>query len=219
MAHIDKFNKSYRTLTRGEEIINSSTHGVGVIFSSFALAILIVHAKENGNIWHLVSFIIFGFSMLLLYLSSTLYHITKNPSLKQIFAKFDHAAIFFLIAGTYTPFLMTSLRGPLGWWLFGLIWGIAITGAVFRTIFHMKFRRLMVIIYLLMGWMFLVAVVPASKVLPPESMIFLIGGGISYSVGVIFYVKTKMKYSHGIWHLFVLGGSVSHFFSVLFSVG
>jgi hemolysin III len=219
MADIGKFKESYRTLTRGEEIINSITHGAGVIFSLFALAILFLHAKEKGNIWHLVGFIIFGFSMLLLYLSSTLYHITTNPSLKQIFAKFDHASIFFLIAGTYTPFLMTSFRGPLGWWLFGVIWGIAITGAVFRTIFHMKFRRLMVIIYLLMGWMFLVAVVPASKILPPESIIFLIGGGISYSIGVIFYVRRKMKYCHGIWHLFVLGGSVLHFFSVLFSVG
>jgi len=218
-ANNGNFNKSYRTLTRGEEMINSITHGAGVIFSTFALTILFVHAKEKGDIWHLVSFIIFGCSMLLLYLSSTLYHSTTNASLKKIFARFDHAAIFFLIAGTYTPFLLTTLRGPLGWWLFGVIWGIAVTGIVIRTIFLMKFRRLMVIIYLLMGWMFLVAIVPASKLLPLESMIFLIGGGISYSVGVIFYMMRNMKYSHGIWHLFVLGGSVSHFFSVLFSLG
>ena len=156
--------------------------------------------------------------MLLLYLSSTLYHSATNPALKKIFARFDHAAIFFLIAGTYTPFILTSLRGPLGWWLFGVIWGMAITGAIVRTIFLMKFRKLMVMIYLLMGWMFLAAIVPVSRVLPNESLMFLIAGGISYSTGVIFYMRRKMKYSHGIWHLFVLGGSVSHFFSVFYSL-
>jgi hemolysin III len=219
MANNGKLNKSYRTLTRGEEIINSITHGAGLLFSAIAIGILIVQAKEKGDNWHLVSFIIFGSSMLLLYLSSTLYHSTANPSLKHIFARFDHAAIFFLIAGTYTPFLMTSLRGPTGWWLFGVIWGMAITGAVIRTIYLMKFRKLMVIIYLLMGWMFLFAIVPASKVLSSESMMLLIAGGISYSAGVIFYVRRNMKYSHGIWHLFVLGGSVLHFFSVLYILG
>jgi hemolysin III len=219
MANNGKLNKSYRTLTRGEEIINSITHGAGLLFSAIAIGILIVQAKEKGDNWHLVSFIIFGCSMMLLYLSSTLYHSTANPSLKHIFARFDHAAIFFLIAGTYTPFLMTSLRGPTGWWLFGVIWGMAITGAVIRTIYLMKFRKLMVIIYLLMGWMFLFAIVPASKVLSSESMMLLIAGGISYSAGVIFYVRRNMKYSHGIWHLFVLGGSVLHFFSVLYILG
>jgi hemolysin III len=141
MANNGKHNETYRTLTRGEEMINSITHGAGLLFSVIAIGILIVHAKEKGDNWHLMSFIIFGSSMLLLYLSSTLYHSTANPSLKHIFARFDHAAIFFLIAGTYTPFLMTSLRGPIGWWLFGVIWGMAITGAVIRTIFLMKFRK------------------------------------------------------------------------------
>ncbi len=218
MANNSNTDKSYRTLTRREEIINSITHGAGVIFSVFALVILFMHAKDKGSIWHMVSFIIFGCSMLLLYLSSTLYHSATNPALKKIFARFDHAAIFFLIAGTYTPFMLTSLRGPLGWWLFGVIWGMAITGAIVRTIFLMKFRKLMVMIYLLMGWMFLAAIVPASRVLPNESLMFLIAGGISYSTGVIFYMRRKMKYSHGIWHLFVLGGSVSHFFSVFYSL-
>jgi len=180
--------------------------------------LLVVYASIKGNAWHVVSFSIFGTSLVLLYLASTLYHSFTRERIKNLFAKFDHAAIFLLIAGTYTPFVLTTLRGALGWSLFGIIWGLAITGIVIRSIYLTRFRKLMVGIYLAMGWMFLMAVVPMVKSLPTSSMVFLFIGGGLYSIGVIFYAWRKLKFGHGIWHLFVLGGSIMHFFSVLYSL-
>lgn len=215
----NKSQKSeYRTLTLGEEIVNSITHGIGTLLSIAALVILTAVAVNKGNTWHVVSFSIFGASMFLLYLSSTLYHSFTKKKLKHIFARFDHAAIFLLIAGTYTPFVLTVLRGPLGWTLFGIIWGLAIAGIVIRSIYLTRFRKLMVGIYIGMGWMFLIVIVPMIKNLPSASLMFLLIGGICYSVGVIFYAWRNLKYGHGIWHLFVLAGSTTHFFSVLYSL-
>jgi len=211
--------KTYRKLTVKEEIFNSITHGVGVLLSIAALVILVVLAVGKGNTWHVVSFSIYGSTMVLLYLSSTLYHSFTAEKVKNLFARFDHAAIFLLIAGTYTPFLLTALRGTFGWVLFGIIWGVAVIGVVIRSIYLTRFRKLMVAIYLIMGWLFVVAVGPMIKNLPLISMIFLLLGGIFYSVGVIFYVKRNLKYGHGIWHLFVLAGSIMHFFAVLYSLG
>ncbi|MBK6282845.1 MAG: hemolysin III family protein [Draconibacterium sp.] len=211
--------KTYRKLTVKEEIFNSITHGVGVLLSIAALVILVVLAVGKGNTWHVVSFSIYGSTMVLLYLSSTLYHSFTAEKVKNLFARFDHAAIFLLIAGTYTPFLLTALRGTFGWVLFGIIWGVAVIGVVIRSIYLTRFRKLMVAIYLIMGWLFVVAVGPMIKNLPLTSMIFLLLGGIFYSVGVIFYVKRNLKYGHGIWHLFVLAGSIMHFFAVLYSLG
>ena len=208
----------YRTLTLGEEIFNSITHGIGTLLSIAALVILIVFAAIKGNAWHVVSFSIFGSTLVILYLSSTLYHSFTKERVKNLFARFDHAAIFLLIAGTYTPFVLTTLRGPLGWVLFGTIWSLAIAGVVIRSIYLTRFRKLMVGIYLLMGWMFLMAVVPMVKNLPGISVAFLFIGGACYSIGVIFYAWRKMPYGHGIWHLFVLAGSIMHFFSVLYSL-
>lgn len=208
----------YRALTLGEEIINSITHGIGALLSIAALVILTVVAVNKGNTWHVVSFSIFGVSMFLLYLSSTLYHSFTEKKIKNLFARFDHAAIFLLIAGTYTPFVLTTLRGPLGWTLFGIIWGLAIAGIVIRSIFLTRFRKLMVGIYLGMGWMFLIAIVPMIKNLPSTSLLFLLIGGGCYSLGVIFYAWRNLKYGHGIWHLFVLAGSITHFFSVFYSI-
>jgi hemolysin III len=206
----------YRTLTMGEEIFNSITHGFGVLLSIAGLVLLTVFASLRGTAWHVVSFTIFGSSMIFLYLASTLYHSISRIKVKQLFARFDHAAIFLLIAGTYTPFVLTAIRGSLGWTLFGIIWGLAVSGIIIRSIYLTRFRKLMVGFYLAMGWLFLIAVVPIVNNLPVNSVVFLFIGGGCYSVGVLFYVWRNLKYGHGIWHLFVLAGSISHFFSVLF---
>lgn len=209
----------YRKLSAKEEIINSITHGIGTLLSVAALVLLVILAVRKGDVWHIVSYSIYGTTLVLLYLSSTLYHSFTKEKLKNLFARFDHAAIFLLIAGTYTPFLLTVLRGTLGWVLFGIIWGVALVGVVIRSIYLTRFRKLMVGLYLAMGWMFVVAVGPMIKNLPALSVIFLFLGGIFYSVGVIFYVKRNLKYGHGIWHLFVLAGSIMHFFAVIYSLG
>lgn len=210
--------QAYRKLTLKEEIFNSITHGIGVLLSIAALVFLIIIAVGKGNTWHIVSFTIYGSTLVLLYLSSTLYHSFTKVKLKNLFARFDHAAIFLLIAGTYTPFLLTVLRGTLGWTLFGIIWGVAIAGVIIRSIYLTRFRKLMVALYLAMGWMFVVAVGPMIKNLPQMSMIFLFLGGLFYSVGVIFYMWRNLKYGHGIWHLFVLAGSIMHFLAVIYSL-
>ena len=218
MTMNDQTSKIYRDLTSGEEIVNSITHGIGALLSVVALVVLIVVAGNHGDALHLVSFSIYGSTLILLYLSSTLYHSFSSPRIKNLFARFDHVSIFLLIAGTYTPILLTSIRGVWGWTLFGIIWGLALVGAVIRSIYLHRFRKLMVAVYLLMGWMFVIAGKQVYLSLPSISLTFLILGGIAYSVGVIFYMWRKLPYSHGIWHLFVLAGSVLHFFAIYFSV-
>ena len=210
--------KTYRQLSTREEIINSITHGIGALLSIVALIILIIVAGRHGDIWHLVSFSIYGSTLILLYLSSTLYHSFSNPKIKNLFARFDHISIFLLIAGTYTPILLTSIRGVWGWTLFGIIWGMALTGAIIRSIYLHKFRKLMVAIYLVMGWMAVVAGKQIYLSLPSISLTFLVLGGVAYSIGVIFYMWRSLPYGHGIWHLFVLAGSILHFFAIYFSI-
>ena len=209
----------YRTLSLSEEIFNSITHGIGALLSIAGLIILTVFAVQKGNVWHVVSFSIFGASMFLLYLASTLYHCITKTKIKNLFARFDHAAIFLLIAGTYTPFVLTTIRGTLGWTLFGIVWALAVIGIIIRSIHLTRYRKLMMWFYLVMGWMFLIAVVPIVKNLPANSVAFLFIGAGCYSLGVIFYAWRNLKYGHGIWHLFVLAGTISHFFSVLYSLG
>jgi len=209
---------TYRKLTVKEEIFNSITHGIGTLLSVAALVLLVVYAVGKGDVWHVVSYSIYGSSLVLLYLCSTLYHSFTKEKVKNLFARFDHAAIFLLIAGTYTPFLLTVLRGTLGWTLFGIIWGVALFGVVIRSIYLTRFRKLMVALYLAMGWMFVVAVGPMMRNLPQTSIIFLFLGGIFYSAGVVFYMWRNLKYGHGIWHLFVLAGSIMHFFAVIYSL-
>jgi len=205
---------TFRQLSKGEEIANSITHGIGALLSIVALVILIIVAGRHDDIWHMLSFSIYGCTLVLLYLSSTLYHSFSSPRIKNIFARFDHISIFLLIAGTYTPILLTSLRGVWGWTLFGIIWSIALAGAVIRSIWVYRFRKLMVAIYLLMGWMFVLAGNQIYHSLPSISITFLVLGGLAYSVGVIFYLWLTLPYGHGIWHLFVLAGSVLHFFAI-----
>lgn len=218
MKQVKGVEKEYRTLTLKEEIFNSVTHGIGTLLSIAALVLLVVFAAIKGNAWHVVSFSIFGTTLVLLYLASTLYHSFTKEKIKNLFARLDHAAIFLLIAGTYTPFVLTSLRGALGWTMFGIIWGLAIVGVVIRSIYLTRFKKLMVGVYLGMGWMFVMAIVPLMKTLPGISIAFLFIGGGCYSLGVIFYAWRQLKYGHGIWHLFVLAGSITHFFAVLYSL-
>lgn len=210
--------KTYRQLNTREEIVNSITHGIGALLSIVALVILIIVAGKHGDFWHLLSFSIYGCTLILLYLSSTLYHSFSRPRIKNLFARFDHVSIFLLIAGTYTPILLTSVRGAWGWILFGIIWSVALVGAIIRSIYLHRFRRLMVGVYLLMGWMFVLAGKQIFLSLPSISLTFLVLGGIAYSVGVIFYMWRTLPYSHGIWHLFVLAGSVLHFFAIYFII-
>lgn len=218
MAKLKSNSHKFRTLTLAEEIFNSITHGIGAMLSVAALVLLVVFALKKGTAWHVVSFSIFGGTMILLYLSSTLYHSFTNGRIKNFFARMDHASIFLLIAGTHTPYTLTTIRGALGWTLFGLVWGLAIVGVVIRSIYLTRFKNLMVGIYVAMGWMFLIAVVPLIHNLPTRSIVFLFVGGGCYTLGVLFYAWRKLKFGHGIWHLFVLAGSISHFFSVLYSL-
>jgi hemolysin III len=214
----DQPSKIYRDLTSKEEIVNGITHGIGALLSVVALVVLIMVAGNHGDALHLVSFSIYGVTLILLYLSSTLYHSFSGPRIKNLFARFDHVSIFLLIAGTYTPILLTSIGGVWGWSLFGVIWGLALVGAVIRSIYLHRFRKLMVAVYLLMGWMFVIAGKQVYLSLPSISLTFLILGGVAYSVGVIFYMWRRLPYSHGIWHLFVLSGSILHFFAIYFSI-
>ncbi|HBF77204.1 MAG TPA: hemolysin D [Clostridiaceae bacterium] len=210
--------------TKGEEIANSITHGIGALMSIAALVILIVASAKYGDAWYIVSFTIFGVSLIILYLFSTLYHSIQSPKAKKVLRVFDHSSIFILIAGTYTPYTLTVLRGPLGWTIFGIEWGLAIVGIVFKAIVlgkHSeledgKLGKVSTIIYILMGWFVAFSFKKLYILMPRKSFTMLIAGGIIYTVGAFFYSKDNIPYSHPIWHLFVLGGSICHFFSVLF---
>lgn len=201
-----------------EEIANAITHGIGVLLSIPALVMLIIFAVKYGNAWHIVSFSIFGSSMLLLYLFSTLVHAIQHKKAKYVFEILDHSAIYLLIAGTYTPFVLISIRGPLGWTLFGIVWGLAVAGIIFKIFFVKKFIILSTLLYILMGWLVIVAAKPLYDSLQWEGFMLLLAGGLFYTIGSIFYVWRKIPYHHAIWHTFVLAGSASMFFCVLFYV-
>jgi hemolysin III len=202
--------------TPGEEIANSITHGIGAGLSAVGLIVLVVLATSYGDVWRIVSFSIYGATLIILYLASTLYHSFRNKRVKKIFKILDHSTIFLLIAGTYTPFLLISLRGVWGWILFGVIWGLAVSGIVFKALFINRFRKLSVLIYILMGWLCVVAIKQMVVRIPLGGLIGLTAGGVLYTTGVIFYAWRKLKFSHAIWHLFVLGGSICHYFSIFF---
>jgi hemolysin III len=204
-----------RTVSTGEEIANAITHGIGALLAVAALVVLIVMAAIRGSVWHIVSFSIFGATLVLLYFASTLYHSLTHAKAKRVFHKFDHISIYLLIAGTYTPFCLTALRGWIGWTVLGVVWSCAILGAVLKAISVGKRIKLSTVLYILMGWVILVAIQPLYKAMPFNGFLFLIAGGISYTIGTIFFIRNQVKYNHSVWHVFVLGGSVLHFFSVL----
>ena len=204
--------------SKGEEIANSITHGIGAGLSIAALVILVVFASLYGDVWRIVSFSIYGACLTILYTASTLYHSFQSQKLKKYFQIMDHASIYLLIAGTYTPFTLVHLRGGWGWSLFGIIWGLAVLGVIFKMFFTNRFNLLSTIIYLLMGWLIVIAFKPAVTHIPQGGLYWLLAGGLSYTFGVIFFLWEKLPYSHAIWHLFVLGGSICHFFAMLFYV-
>lgn len=202
----------------GEEIANAITHGLGAALGIAALVILVVLAARQNDTWRIVSFSIYGTTLILLYLASTLYHAIQHPGAKRVFKILDHSSIFLLIAGTYTPFLLISIRGGWGWSLFGIIWGLAIVGIVFKAIFIQKMKKLSLLIYILMGWLIVIVMKPMLNSVPKEGILWLAGGGLLYTGGVVFYANKSIKFGHAIWHLFVLGGSICHFFAILFAV-
>lgn len=197
------------------ERFNSITHLIGTALAIAGLAVLVVKAAKHGDPWRIVSFSIYGATLVALYLASTLYH-SFSGGAKKILQKLDHIAIYLLIAGTYTPFTFVTLRGSLGWTIFGVVWGLAIVGIIVDSLRGEGRRIIPVIIYLLMGWLSMVAVKPLLQVLPGAGFFWLLAGGIFYTVGVVFYaLGEKVLYAHGIWHLFVLAGSISHYVTVL----
>jgi hemolysin III len=201
--------------TKREEIANAITHGLGALMAIAALIILTVFSALKGNTWHIVSFSVFGATLVTLYLASTLYHSLGNEKVKVLFRKFDHMSIYLLIAGTYTPFCLTVLNNWIGWTLFGIVWGSALLGIVLKAFFTGKNERLSTLLYVLMGWVALIAIKPLFDSVTLTTFILLMTGGVFYTAGTYFFVKDRIKYFHSIWHLFVLAGSTFHFFAVL----
>ncbi len=203
----------------GEEIFNSVSHGVGALLAIAGTSVLIAFAALYADAWAVVSSCIYGGSLIILYTMSTLYHAITNTRAKSFFRIMDHNTIFFLIAGTYTPYTLVTLRGPLGWTLFGVVWGAAVLGIVLNSIDLERFKKLSMVCYVMMGWVIILAIKPMSSSLSSLSLAFLLVGGIFYTVGIVFYAIKKVKYFHSVWHLFTIAGSIFHFFSVLTAVG
>ena len=207
-----------RTYSPGEEIANSITHGVGVVFSIAGLAVLTAFASVFGTAWHVVGCSIYGTTQILLYTASTLYHSVPQPRAKAVLRVLDHGAIFLLIAGTYTPFTLVSLRGPWGWSLFGLVWGLAVLGIALQGVLIRRRAVFAVVPYVAMGWLVVVAAKPLLESVALGGLILLLAGGLAYTLGSLFYTWHRLPYHHAVWHVFVLAGSVLHFFAVLFYV-
>ncbi len=207
--------RSVRPFTLGEEIFHSITHGIGSGLSIAGLTLLVVLAALYGDVYQIVGFSVFGVSLVVLYLSSTLYHGLQHPKTKRIFKVFDHSSIYLLIAGSYTPFLLVAIRGTAGWILLVVVWAIALLGITFKVLFIDRFQILSVISYLLMGWLCVFVFREMLISIPIGGIFWLAAGGLLYIVGVIFYAMQKIPYMHAIWHFFVLGGSICHYFAVL----
>lgn len=207
--------KIERSQTLREEFANSITHGFGILFSVVGISLLVTFSVLNGSFVHVFSCSIYGASILLLYTFSTLYHAIQTPSIKRALRIFDHISIYFLIAGTYTPFLLISLGGLQGWIYFGVVWGLTLVGIVFKVFYTHRFARLSLILYLSMGWIALLFIRPLIQRLDPAELILIAAGGISYTFGIIFYTNKTMRYAHTIWHIFVLAGTIIHFLAIM----
>ncbi|GAB4332435.1 MAG: hemolysin III family protein [Flammeovirgaceae bacterium] len=200
--------------TLGEEIANAITHGIGFLLSIAALVLLLYYGLDHQDYAHSISFTVYGVSMMILYAASTLYHSFQKDSIKNFFQIVDHAAIYVMIAGSYTPFTLLVLKGILGWTLLGIVWGMTLVGIIFKIFFTGRFKILSTSIYGIMGWLVIFFIKPLLENLPDGAFFWLLLGGISYSIGIIFYLWEKLPYSHTIWHLFILGGSICHFFCI-----
>ncbi len=201
-----------------EEIANAVTHGVGALASAAAGAVLVTLAQLHGTRMQMISALVFGISLVLLYTASTLYHAIPSAAAKRRLKVFDHCAIYMLIAGTYTPFALIGLRGVVGWWLFGVAWGLAAIGIVFKLFFTGRFKVFSTLVYIGMGWMSLFAIKPMLVKIPLAALIWLLAGGVAYTAGTLFYHNERLRYSHAVWHLFVLAGSACHFIAVISQV-
>jgi hemolysin III len=207
-----------RFYSAGEEIANAVTHGIGAVFGVAALVVLVVLAAKQGDRWRIVYFAVYGATLILLYLASTLYHGIQHPKAKAVFRIFDHSSIFLLIAGTYTPFLLIRLGGGWGWSLFGVVWLLAVAGIVLKAVFINRLKKISVLVYIAMGWLIVVAMKPMLARVPHPALWWLLAGGLCYTGGVAFYLVRSVRYSHAAWHLCVLAGSMCHFFAILFYV-
>ncbi|GAB2670839.1 PAQR family membrane homeostasis protein TrhA [Arenimonas aestuarii] len=209
MTEYEKDHESPR-----EELANAISHGLGALAALAGGSVLVTLSASFGNGWQLAGAIVFSASLFLLYLASTLYHVTSNLAWRGRLKVFDHCAIFILIAGTYTPFTLVGLREDGGWWLFAAIWTLAMAGVVFKLFFTGRFKGLSTAIYLGMGWMLVTALGPFLRQVPMDTILWLLAGGLSYTAGTYFYMHKRIPFAHAIWHGFVLGGSACHFVAV-----
>lgn len=211
-------NKNITYYDPKEEKFNVISHAVGLVLSIVALVLLVVYSSIYGSAWHIVSFSIYGASLIVLYSASTFYHYVQSPKLRHRLNIFDHSAIYVLIAGTYTPFTLVVLNGWVGWTIFGVSWGLAIAGIILKLFFTGKYDKISTFAYVLMGWVVIFAIKPLVQNLPFEGLMWLLAGGIFYTVGAILYSIKNLKYNHAIFHIFVLLGSFAHFIAVFFYV-
>ena len=205
-------------VTLGEEIAHSVTHGIGLALAVAGLVVLVVFAVPQGGAGRIASSAVFGAALVLLYLASVLYHAIPAPRAKGALRRLDHCAIYLLIAGTYTPFALVSLRGAFGWSLFGVVWGLALLGMARELFARRDSQVLSVVLYLCLGWLAAAVIQPLARVVPGTGLLLLVSGGVAYSAGVVFFLWRRLPYHHAVWHGFVLAGSACHFFAVLFYV-
>jgi hemolysin III len=212
---MEDLEPQYRPLTFAEEIANGISHGVGLLLALVAIPFLLLPAIEAGRIRFIVGVSVFGATVILLYLASTLYHSITHEAAKSLFRLFDHTAIFLLIAGSYTPFALGVLRGPWGWSLLAAVWTLAIVGITLKIRKRTRHSRISIVLYVIMGWLAIVAVKPILALVPLPGIILILAGGIAYTGGLAFFAAHRLRYSHFIWHLFVIAGTTCHFFAVL----
>lgn len=216
--NINLIDNKQRLYTIGEEIANAIIHGIAALLSIAGLVIAIVYSAIYGNAYSVVSSCVYGSSLVVMYTMSTLYHSITNLKAKRVFRALDHSSVFFLIAGTYTPYCLVTLRGPIGWSIFGIVWTVAITSIVFSSISVEKFKKVNFTCALILGWIIILAFNPLMDYLNINAIILLIAGGLAYTFGTIFYILNKKRFMHSIWHILVILGSVLHYFSILFYV-
>lgn len=207
-----------RYYSKNEEIFNVISHGIGFLLSIAALSILVVFASLRGSAWHIVSFAIYGSSLVVLYFASTVFHLSRNQKLRNRLNVFDHISIYLLIAGTYTPFALVTLRGPWGWSIFGVVWGLAIAGIILKFFYTGRFNTLSTVLYIALGWVILIAISPLISALPIGGLMWLLAGGISYTIGAGFFLLNRLPFNHAIFHVLIIVGSFCHFVAVFWYV-
>ena len=212
---LNSHRNDHRPITFGEEIANSISHGLGLILAIAAVPVLVLSSMRLGSIRFIVGASVFGGTMVLLYLASTLYHSLTHEGAKRFFRLFDHSAIFLLIAGTYTPFTLGVLSGPWGWTLLTIVWSLAVVGIVMKATVGLRHSWISIVLYLVMGWLAVVAVKPILLLVPTPGILWILAGGIAYTGGLAFFAAPRLRYGHFIWHLFVIAGTTCHFFAVL----